>query len=531
MANYGSPTEAVRDIGERSVNKGKRGILRIIFGRTGILVAALLLEGLLLFWVFMFLARYIYLFFGGYLVFGFLILLIIINRTNNPNFQLAWATLVLLFPLVGGLFYLYIELQPGSRLMARQMKETEDRTANLLEQDEETIQKLEESNPRIAQLTNYIDEVQHYPVYRNTQVTYFPTGEDKFEELLVQLKKAKKFIFLEYFILTEGFMWDSILDVLKEKVGEGVEVRLLYDGMDELTNVPHDFSKKMQDQGIKCRVFCPIRPMISTSYNYRDHRKIVVIDGNVAFTGGANIGDEYINRKERFGHWKDAAIMLKGEAVKDFTLMFLQMWDCTDKAEDMTPYLKDIEPVTEECEGFVQPYAANPLLETETAERMFLEILNSAVHYVHIMTPYLIPDHEMIKALIFAAQRGVDVELILPHIPDKKYAFALAHSYYKTLIRGGVKIYEYTPGFIHSKVFVSDDIRAVVGTINLDFRSLYLNFECAAYLYEVPEIAKIEEDFETTLPQCQLFTEYDLRHDRITRRAAGYLLKLIAPLM
>ncbi len=521
----------VKNITEKSVDKGKRGILHIVFGRTGILVVALLLEFLLLFLVFMFLARYVYLFFGGYLVFGFLILLIIINRTNNPTFQLAWAALVLLFPLVGGLFYLYIELQPGSRMMGRQMQEMEDETKHLLRQNEEDIQELEELNPRIAQLSHYIGEVQHYPVYKNTRVKYFPSGEDKFQELLVQLDRAQKFIFLEYFILSEGYMWDSILDILRRKVQQGVEVRLLYDGMNELTNVPHDFSKKMQDLGIECKVFCPVRPVISTSYNYRDHRKIVVIDGIVAFTGGANIADEYINRKERFGHWKDAAIMLKGGAVKDFTLMFLKMWDYTDKSEDMKPYLAVNEAVEEKCEGFVQPYAANPLLETETAERMFLEIINSAVHYVHIMTPYLIPDHEMIKSLIFAAQRGVDVKLILPHIPDKKYAFALAHSYYKVLIRGGVKIYEYTPGFIHSKVFVSDNNRAVVGTINLDFRSLYLNFECAAFLYKVPEISDIEKDFDETLPECQLFTENDLRHDKITRRAAGILLKLIAPLM
>ncbi len=521
----------VKDMTDRSVNRGKRGVLQVVFGRSGILILCLLAELLLLFLVIRYVAQYIYLFFGGHLVFAFLVLLLIINHVEHPAFQLAWASLVLLFPIFGGLLYLYLKLQPGMRMMAGRMQEIDRQTGTLLHQDAETMREMSFEDSRVAQLAYYIQERQGYPVCRNTEVTYFATGEEKFEELKKQLLAAKHYIFLEYFIISEGYMWDCVQAILEQKVREGVEVRLMYDGMNELSNLPHDFSRQMKTLGIRCKVFSPVYPVISTSYNNRDHRKIVVVDGHTAFTGGVNLADEYINRKERFGHWKDAAIMLHGEAVQSFTVMFLKMWDTSENLENIAVYLKEAPAVETTGQGFVLPYATNPLAETQTAERVYLEILNSATRYVHIMTPYLIPDHELLQALIYAAQRGVDVKLILPHIPDKKYAFALAHSYYKILVRSGVRIFEYTPGFIHSKVVVSDDEKGVVGAINLDYRSLYLNFECAVFLYKVPEIQKIEEDFKRTVVESQLVTDFDIRHDKITRKLAGHVLKIMAPLM
>ncbi|MCD8346595.1 MAG: phospholipase D-like domain-containing protein [Lachnospiraceae bacterium] len=588
--------DRVKDIKDRSMDRGRRGVSHVIFGRTGVLIVCLLAEVLLLFLALHYVAQYIYLFFGTHVVFSFLILLLILNRVEHPAFQLAWASLVLLFPIFGGLLYLYIKLQPGMRILERRMQELDNHTRDLLPQDPAALRELSFENPRMAQLAYYVGEQRGCPVYRGSEVTYFASGEEKYEELKKQLRAAKQFIFLEYFIIAEGVMWDSVQEILEQKVQEGVEVRLMYDGMNELNNLPHDFSRKMKGLGIRCKVFSPVYPVISTSYNNRDHRKIVVIDGQVAFTGGVNLADEYINRKERFGHWKDAAIMVRGEAAQSFTVMFLKMWDVTEKQENIAVYLKKPEaaaggafaagapeeqpPASEKAmeeqqkeqpleaaaktikeqqkeqpretiaqvpeeqneenagtsgqaqeTGFVLPYATNPLQETQTAERVYLEILNSAQRYVHIMTPYLIPDHELLQALLYAARRGVDVKLILPHIPDKKYAFALAHSYYKVLIHAGVRIFEYTPGFVHSKVVVSDDICAVVGAINLDYRSLYLNFECAAFLYEVPQIRDIEADFRRTLIECQLMTDFDIRHDKITRKIAGHVLKLLAPLM
>lgn len=521
----------LQKIKDLSIDKGKRGVLHVVFGRTSILIACLLAQLLLLVLGLQYLAQYIYLFLGGYMLFGFILLIIIVNRTDNPVFQLSWAALVLLFPVLGGLLYLYIELQPGTRVLSGRIAEIDKQTANCLVQDSDTMQNLERKDRRTAQLARYIGKTEHYPVYQNTQVKYFASGEEKFEELKRQLMTAEKFIFLEYFILSEGYMWDSIFEILQAKVKEGVEVRIMYDGMNELYNLPHHFPETLRNAGIRCKVFSPVYPVISTHYNNRDHRKIVVIDGHTAFTGGVNIADEYINRKERFGHWKDAAIMLHGDGVKSFTVMFLKMWDVTEKLENMAVYLQDTPALIEEHEGYVMPYPANPFGKERTAERIYIDILNNAQNYVHIMTPYLVPGYEMMQALIYAAKRGIDVKIILPHIPDKKYAFALAHSYYKKLIRAGVKVYEYTPGFVHSKVFVSDNMRAVVGAINLDYRSLYLNFECAVFLYSVPQIRDVDADFRKTLPKCQLMTLFDVKHDKWTRKAAGVLLRLMAPLM
>lgn len=549
--------QKVKDL---SIKKGKHGIFRIVFGRTGILLLCLLLQLLLLFAGLHFLAQYVYVFFGGYLVVGLVMLVIIMNREDNPVFQLAWAGIVLLFPVFGGFLYLYVQLQPGARVLSGRVRETDEATAGCLKQDRRTMEALMQMDPGTAQLAQYIRTVNGFPVYRNTEVQYFRSGEEKFEELKKQLLGAEKFIFLEYFIIAEGYMWDSVFEILKAKVQEGVEVRVIYDGMNDLYNLPAGFAAYLKAAGIQCRVFSKVYPVISTHYNNRDHRKIVVIDGHTAFTGGINLADEYINRKERFGHWKDAAVMLRGEAVRSFTVMFLRMWDVAGAPEHRTiePYLCTAQteavsvrqegvPVTEKgasvrqesvpvtakaisASGFVLPYAEKPFGE-RMAERIYIDILNRATRYVHIMTPYLIPGYEMTQALIYAAGRGVDVKIILPHVPDKKYAFALAHSYYKKLIQAGIHLYEYTPGFIHSKVFVSDDIRAVVGAINLDYRSLYLNFECAAFLYGAAEIVEIEADFRTTLPKCQLVTMFDVRHDKWLRKLTGRCLRLVAPLM
>lgn len=520
----------LQNIKDRSIKKSKNGLMKLVFGRTGVLLACLVIQLLVLLLGLRFLSQYVYVFFGGHLVFGILILVVIMNRMDNPAFQVSWAALVLLFPAFGGLLYLYIELQPGTRVLSGRIAEIEEKTSGCLKQDPQILQELQQQDPRTAQLINYIYKTEQYPVYRNGDTTYFSSGEAKFEALKTELLAAEYFIFLEYFIVSEGYMWDSIFEILKAKAKSGVEVRFLYDGMNELYNLPHDFQSQLKEAGIQCKVFSPVYPIISTHYNNRDHRKIAVIDGHTAFTGGVNLADEYINRKPRFGHWKDAAVRIRGEAVRSFTFMFLKMWDITEKIEDMSPYL-EVHKIPEAQQGYVMPYPANPFGKERSAERVYLEILNNARDYVHIMTPYLVPSHEMLQALKYAAKRGVDVKLILPHIPDKKYAFALAHSYYKRLIEAGVKIYEYTPGFVHSKVFVSDDIRAVVGAINLDYRSLYLHFECAAFLYAVPEIQDVEVDFRTTLTRCQLITLFDVRHDRWTRKLAGRFLKLMAPLM
>ena len=341
---------------------------------------------------------------------------------------------------------------------------------------------------------------------------------------------AKKFIFLEYFIVEEGEMWDSVVDILARKVRQGVDVRVLYDGTCSLVRLPYSYPKKLRQLGIRCKVFAPIRPFISTTYNNRDHRKILVIDGRVGFTGGVNLADEYINRREKFGHWKDAAVMLRGDAVRSLTLMFLRQWNAGEKERIYEPYLTGADPQPG-AGGYIIPYGDSPLDDERTGKMVYLDIINTARDYVYIMTPYLILDNEMISALTFAARRGVDVRMILPGIPDKRYAAILAKSHYKQLVNAGVKVYEYTPGFVHSKVFVSDDTKAVVGTINLDYRSLYLHFECAAYLYKTPVTGDVLRDFEETFPKCRLITPQAVQEQKLSTRLLGSILKLAAPLM
>ena len=353
--------------------------------------------------------------------------------------------------------------------------------------------------------------------------------------LLEELRKAERYIFMEYFIVEKGEMWDSILEILKEKAAAGVEVRFMYDGMCSLTLMPYGYPKQLEKYGIHCKMFSPVRPVLSSYQNNRDHRKITVIDGHTAFTGGVNLADEYINRKVRFGHWKDTAIMLKGDAATGFLMMFLQMWNITEhRTDDYARYLyrpATQKPKEPDCTGFVMPYGDSPLDNETVGQHVYMDILNESRYYVHIMTPYLILDSDMITSLTFAAKRGIETIIIMPHIPDKIYAYLLARSYYAELLQAGVKIYEYMPGFVHAKVFTSDNTKAVVGSINMDYRSLHLHFECAVYLFRNPAVQQAEADFQETLKHCQEITLEDCRTYPMPKKIAGKVLRLFAPLM
>ncbi len=336
---------------------------------------------------------------------------------------------------------------------------------------------------------------------------------------------------MEYFIVDEGIMWGRILETLARKAKQGVDVRVMYDGSCEFALLPHDYPKRLEAFGIQCKVFAGVTPFVSTHYNYRDHRKILVVDGHTAFNGGVNLADEYINQKEKFGHWKDTAVMLKGEAAKSFTLMFLQMWELDEAKEESSKFLSYPTVLHKQAEGYVIPYGDCPLDNDKLGERVYMDILNRSLKYVHIMTPYLILDGELETALKFAAERGVEVALVLPGIPDKAVPYALAKTHYASLLESGVKIYEYTPGFVHAKVFVSDGAEAVVGTINLDYRSLYHHFECATYLYRVGCIGEIEADFQDTIAKSRQVTKETVRGEKWQVKLTGRLMKAIAPLM
>lgn len=511
------------------IKKQRKGILRIIFSRFGIIALLFLLQIGALLAMFIFLEDQMEWFTAVMFVFILVMFFHLFKSDMDATAKLTWLFLMVLFPVpIAGLLWI-TEKHIGHRKMERRLKTLNDESAGKLKQDPEVLKLPEIVDSGTDDLCRYLNKSGHYPLYRNTEVTYFPLGEDKFKAMLEELKKAEKFIFMEYFIIDEGKMWGQILKILADKAARGVDVRVMYDGMCEMSTLTGDYPKRMETLGIKCKAFSKLQPFVSTHYNYRDHRKILVIDGQVAFNGGVNLADEYINHIDRFGHWKDTALMLKGEAVESFTLMFLRMWNLSETNVRWDEFLHCSRPC--KTDGFVMPYADSPLDEYKVGESVYMDIIYRAKTYVHIMTPYLILDNELETALKYAAQRGVDVKLIMPGIPDKKSAFALAKSYYKYLIGAGVKIYEYTPGFVHAKVFVSDDIKGVTGTINLDYRSLYHHFECATYLYQVSCIEKMEEDFQNTLRYCRQVTPETIKKEKLGYKLRGTLMRIFAPLM
>lgn len=510
----------------------KKGLFRIIFSRTGIILLLLLLQIGTAVGAFCYLEEYITYIYGALIILQAIIVIYIINSKGNPAFKMTWMLCVLAFPIIGVLFYVFVQMQFGTRFMQNRLSTLRIETSEYMQQDRDVVDALWASKSANAQLSYYLSNQLGFPTYRNTQVRYFPLGEHKFKAMITELKKAKKFIFMEYFIVEEGYMWGTILEILKEKAKEGVEVRFMYDGMCAISILPYNYPSQIRRYGIQCKMSNSIKPFLSTTQNNRDHRKICVIDGKVGFTGGINLGDEYINKKVRFGHWKDTAIMLRGDAVQSLTMVFLQMWNVDERRqEDYRKYLTPKRSGLHREMGYVIPYADSPFDNENVGEEVYFHILNHAKKYVHIMTPYLILDNEMITTLTRVAKSGIEVIIIMPHIPDKWYAFVVAKTYYKELIEGGVQIYEYTPGFVHAKVFVSDDDTATVGTINLDYRSLYLHFECGAFIYNNSEIDKIERDFQQTLVKCHKVTLVEAKNRSMFTKITGQVLRLIAPLM
>ncbi len=513
------------------LKKGQKGIVHAVFSRFGLVLVLLVLQVLLLLGLFQWFEEYLPHIFGATVFLTFVLVIVFLNMNSriDPTVKITWLTVIMLLPVFGVLFFVYIRSDLGHRVVKKYMNQVISETKTCIPQEEAVLKRLEEENPGAASLAHYIARSGCHPVYDGTAVTYFPLGEDKFEEMLKQLEAAEHFIFMEYFIVDEGIMWGRILEILAKKAKEGVEVRFLYDGTCEFALLPRDYPKRLKALGIDCRVFAPVTPFVSTHYNYRDHRKILVVDGHTAFNGGVNLADEYINRKVKFGHWKDTAVMLKGEAVKSFTLMFLQMWG--EKKEEIERFLSYPAGRAEAARGYVIPYGDCPLDEDRLGERVYMDILNRSTDHVSIMMPYLILDGEMETAIKFAAERGVEVVIVLPGIPDKAIPYALAKTHYASLLESGVKIYEYTPGFVHAKVFVGDGREAVVGTINLDYRSLYHHFECATYLCGADCISGIEEDFKETLAKCRQVTPETVRKEKLGVKLIGCLMKVFAPLM
>lgn len=468
---------------------------------------------------------------ASYLVFqalGVIVSMLIVNSDINSSYKISWILVIMSFPIFGVMFYIFFGNSSSSRKLRRKMSPYIQAERDLLSNEALDDNTLKNKPFSSARQEDYLRK-SGFTAYDGTKSVYLPSGEEKFKALLRELETAEKFIYLEYFIINEGKMWNTILDILEKKSKSGVDVRVIYDDIGCLLTLPVKYEKELEARGIKCRVFNKFKPFISKKLNNRDHRKIFVIDGKTAFTGGINLADEYINEFEKHGHWKDTAVMLKGKAARGFTVMFLTMWNYLS-GENPANYgcLPDY---CEESDGLVIPYCDSPLDEEPVGENVYLNIINNARKYVYITTPYLVIDDEMQNALTLAAKSGVDVRIITPHVPDKWFVHSVTRAHYRKLTSLGVKIYEYYPGFIHSKSFVCDDEIGVVGTINLDYRSLYLHFECAAWLCKTNCLDDIKRDFLKTLDECDEITYDDCLSVNVFVRALRLILKLFSPLM
>ena len=454
----------------------------------------------------------------------------VIKNDMDPSYKVSWVLFISLLPLFGGLMYVLFGNKRPTKFARERLNIQLEDTQRYYSLRPSIAEEIDDDGVR--GLFKYLESYSGYRACRDTRTEYFPVGEAMYASLLPELEKAEKFIFLEYFIINQGQMWDSVLEILRAKVAQGVDVRIIYDDVGCADYLPADYYQTLRSYGIKAVAFNKFVPLVSIVMNNRDHRKITVIDGKVGFIGGINISDEYINKKERFGHWKDTGLMFKGAGVENLTLMFLEMWNAFNESEgcysDYVP--EQYAERGRAKDGYVLSFSDSPLDDENTSENVYTDILYSANDYVYITTPYLAIDSSLQNALCMAAKRGVDVRLITPGIPDKKMVYRLTRSYYASLIRAGVKIYEYTPGFVHAKSFVSDDKLGVVGTINMDYRSLYLHFECGTLMYDSPAVIDLRTDDLATIEKCRKIELCDC-HTSFFGELLDRILRVLAPLL
>ena len=455
----------------------------------------------------------------------------LIYKQENPSIKLAWIVPILLFPIIGGVVFIAFGHVKIPRRMRSNMMLTSDAADKAHWEDWKQEKDVMADIPvKICNEVRYISRYDHTPCWDDTATEYFSDGIPYWESLLGDLERAEDFIFLEYFIIGAGEMWDRVLEILRRKADEGVDIRVIYDDVGSIFVLPNHYDRTLEKMGIRCVNFNKLVPLMHVLMNNRDHRKIAVIDGKTAYTGGINISDEYINKKERFGYWKDAGIRLEGDAVWNFTVMFLQMWNtCRMTESDFLHFKRSVLP--HKGGGLVQPFGDSPLDDENLGETVYLNVINSSERYLYIFTPYLITDNEMLTALRCAAKRGVDVRIVTPGTPDKKIVYLQTQANYPSLINAGVKIMQYNRGFIHSKCMLSDDDTAVIGTINLDYRSLYHHFECGVFLYKTQAGVQLKADMENTFAQSDLITMQFFAKKRFRRHILLPFVKLFSPLL
>ncbi len=509
-------------------------LLKILTGRFFAFVVLTLLQLALLVAILLNILERVDLFFSITYVLSGITVFYVLSREENPAYKMIWLILLLAAPVFSVPFFIIFGNKRDSKKVARQVAlynqyvRNED-AAECALRAEGVRERLKSYSRSYSRQSDYLYNLTRSCVYDRTSAAYFPTGEAAFEAIIEDMRKATRFILIETFIIDLGTLWDSVLSVLTEKVRQRVDVYLLYDDVGTIKNVPATYQKTLAETGIKVAVFNRLRAHLNPRLNYRDHRKLIIIDGDIGYTGGINIADEYINRKIRFGHWKDTAVRLHGDAVISMTNLFFQQWGFTTK-ESID--IQSFSPRTNvQGDGFIQPFGDSPLDTYNIAENAYIQMINHANTYLWLTTPYLILDTQMITALTLASESGVDVRIITPSIPDKWYVHAVSRSHYGQLIRSGVKIYEYTPGFIHAKMFVSDDRAAIVGTTNMDYRSFYLHFECGVAFFNSSVVHQVRNDIQRILTVSREITEQMVDSTPLITRFVRNLLKLFSPVM
>ena len=509
--------------------KTKNGVKRLVFCAIAILLQ-------FIFWVILLirLNQYTQIIDAATRIFGLILVLSIYSEEKTAAIKMPWVILILVAPVLGIVLYLLIGLDISTRNMRRRFRMIDDVLMPRLEDDGGTLAALREQNPKAAGIYSYLSYRSGYPVYQNTRVTYYDDAAKGLEAQLQELAGARYFIFMEYHAIENARSWKRIQDVLEDRVKAGVEVRVFYDDMGSIGFVNRDFARSLEKVGINCRVFNPFVPGMNMFLNNRDHRKITVIDGKVGFTGGYNLANEYFNVTHPYGEWKDTGIRLEGGAVRSLTVTFLEMWNairtCDPAKADPDRYLLEFpcEPVGQ---GFIQPYADSPMDEEQVGENVYISMVEKAERYCWFVTPYLIITDEMARALSLAAKRGVDVRIITPGIPDKKVIYGITRSFYSGLVRNGVRIFEWTPGFCHAKMSVADDCMATCGTINLDYRSLYHHFENGCFMVDCDVVVQIREDMERTMAQSREVTQQYRSGQKAHLRLSQMFLRLFAELL
>ena len=484
-----------------------KGRMKNSIGRAVVVVISILLQAFWIIWLVLKLNQYYAVISVGTSLLAAGLALRIYGKRMNSAYKMSWIVLILLFPIFGICIYLIFGSDSANALARRHFEQVAEGLKGTLPQDEAVAKELEEKDRGLYNQSWYLQHICGYPVYGDTDITYYGDTAEALEEQKKALRAAETFIFMEYHAIEDSAAWRGIEEILVEKAREGVEIRVFYDDVGSIGFLSQPFEKRLQSEGIQCQVFNPLKPILSVFMNNRDHRKITVVDGRVGFTGGYNLADEYFNLTHPYGQWKDSGIRITGKAVRSLTVMFLEMWNAAQKTmEDPGRFLPEIFYSAGE-RAFVQPYADSPMDKECTGENVYMNMIKNAREYVYISTPYLILDDEMQRELTLAACRGVDVRSVTPGIPDKKLIYKVTRSYYAALAARGVRIYEWTPGFLHAKQFVCDGEVAAVGTINLDFRSLYLHFENGCWFCGCRAVEDVKQDFEKLFAESSEVTE------------------------